>query len=105
MRGKELAQQTIAMSFYNTRAAISQLEPETPGAIKAMFLSIIPDELAAQGAALVDLIPGPGLAVLTAVFGSGFHQGYGTAFKHAAAGRNLHAELQKRAEAVSQAPR
>jgi hypothetical protein len=102
VRGKELAQQTIALSFYNMRAAISQLESETPGAIKAMFLSVIPDELAEQGAALVDLIPLPGLAVLVSVFGSGFHQGYSTANAHAAQGRNLHHEMQ--AAAARKAP-
>lgn len=104
MRGRELAQQTIALSFYELRAAIGMLEKETPGAIRAMFLSVFPDDLADQGAALAELIPLPGLAVLVGVFGSGFHQGYSKAFEHAAQSRNLHHELRAAQAARSGAP-
>lgn len=100
LRGKELAEKTIIFSFYNVRGAIAELEKESPGAIRAMFLSIIPAELAPQGMAILDRLPLPALAVLTAVFGSSFHQGYSTAHAHLQSGKpNLHHTLAERASA------
>ena len=105
VRGKELAQRTILWSFYNLKGAIAELEKEPPGAIRAMFLAVIPAELAPQGMAIMDRLPLPALAVLTAVFGSSFHQGYAKAHEHLQQGApHLHQTLAARASAPARPP-
>lgn len=84
---------TMLRAFFGLRGAVSELEPEAPGAIRAMFLGIIPDELGAQGAAMAEAFDPSVLAILTALYGAAFHQGYSKAFEHAAENRNLHAQL------------
>ena len=83
------------------KAAVAELEKEPPGAVRAMFLSIIPADLGPQGVAIMDRLPLPALAVLTAIFGSSFHQGYSTAHTHLQQGvPHLHQSLAARASAA-----